>query len=142
MIRWLSFVVGALFTCNAFADQFKAFGDIDVHYAVVNTMFLQADVAARYNIVRATDRAIVNVSVIGHDGATLAANLSGVAINLLNQERKLAFAAIKEDESTYYIAPIRYTDQDVLRFRIDVVLPDRPALRLEFQQQMYVEPAP
>jgi hypothetical protein len=60
-----------LFAATAAAEQFKAFGDIEVHYAVVNTLFLQPNVAARYGIVRATDRAIVNVSVVDHDGATL-----------------------------------------------------------------------
>jgi len=142
MRHWCWFVVGALFTVGASAEQFKAFGDVEVHYAVVNTLFLQSDVAARYGIVRDTDRAIVNVSVIGQDGATLAANLSGVTVNLLNQEAPLTFGTITEDESTYYIAPIRYTDQDVLRFRIEVVLKDRAPMHLEFQQRMYVEPAP
>jgi hypothetical protein len=72
------------------------------------------------------------VSVLNHDGATLAADLSGVTVNLLNQEAKLSFDAI-EGTSTYCIAPIRYTDGDVLRFRIGVALPDHPPLRLEFQ---------
>ena len=142
MRRLLAFVAGILFAATAAAQQFKAFGDIEVHYAVVNTLFLQPDVAARYGIVRDTDRAIVNVSVLDHDGAALAADLSGVTVNLLNHEAKLKFDAIKEDASTYYIAPIRYTNQDVLRFRIDVALPDRPPMRLEFQQEMYVEPEP
>ena len=142
MKHLLLFVTGALFAMSSAAEQFKAFGDIEVHYAVVNTLFLEPDVAKQYGIVRDTDRAIVNVSIVNHDGATLAADLSGVTVNLLNQEAKLTFDAIKEDTSTYYIASLRYTDQDVLRFRIDVVLPDNPPMRLEFQQRMYVEPAP
>jgi hypothetical protein len=142
MTRWTLIVVGTLLAANASAEQFKAFGDVEVHYAVVNTLFLQPEIASRYGIVRGSDRAIVNVSVLGHDGATLAANLSGITVNLLNQEAPLAFDTIKEDESIYYIAPIRYTDQDVLRFRIDVVLPDRAPMRLEFQERMYVEPGP
>jgi hypothetical protein len=142
MRRLLSFVAGMLFVATTVAEQFKAFGDIEVHYAVVNTMFLQPDVAARYGIVRDTDRAIVNVSVLDSGGATLAADVSGVTINLLNHEAKLTFDTIKEETSTYYIAPIRYTDQDVLRFRIDVTLPNRAPMRLEFQQRMYVEPEP
>jgi hypothetical protein len=136
------FVFCALFAVPTSAEQFKAFGDIEIHYAVVNTLFLQPDIAARYGIVRDTDRAIVNVSVLDRDGATLAANVSGISVNLLNQEVVIAFSTIKEDESTYYIAPIRYTDQDVLRFRIDVAVPNRAPMRLEFQQRMYVEPKP
>jgi Domain of unknown function (DUF4426) len=142
MTRWITFVVGAFFAVTASADQFKAFGDIEVHYSVVNTLFLQPDVAARYDIVRGSDRAIVNVSVIGHDGKTLAANLTGVSVNLLNQQETLTFGTIKEDESIYYIAMIRYTDQDVLRFRIDVALPGQAPFHVEFQQPMFVEPEP
>jgi len=142
MNRWMLFAAGTLFVVTTSAEQYKAFGDIEIHYAVVNTLFLQPDVAARYDITRATDRAIVNVSVVDHDGATLAAELSGVTLNLLNQESKLTFSQIKEDESTYYIAAIRYTDQDVLRFRIDVTVRGRAPMHLEFQQQMYVAPEP
>jgi thiol:disulfide interchange protein len=140
MKHLILFVTAMLFAMTPSAEQFKAFGDIEVHYAVVNTLFLQPDVAARYNIARDTDRAIVNVSVVNHDGGTLAADLSGVSVNLLNQEAKLTFDTIKEDESTYYIAALRYTDQDVLRFRITVKLPGRDPMNVEFQQLMYVAP--
>jgi hypothetical protein len=35
-----------LLSFDATADQFKAFDGIEVHYVVVNTLFLQPDVAA------------------------------------------------------------------------------------------------
>ena len=49
---------------------------------------------------------------------------------------------IKEGDAIYYIAPLRYTDQDVLRFRVTITVPDRAPMNLEFQQQMYVGVAP
>jgi Domain of unknown function (DUF4426) len=140
MTRWPLFMFAAALTMTAAADQFRAFDDVEVHYVVVNTLFLQPDVAARYGIVRGKDRAIVNVSVLGADSAALLADVTGTTLNLLSQEVPLAFGVIKEEQSIYYIAPIRYTDQDVLRFRINVVLPDRAPMNFEFQQQMYVEP--
>jgi hypothetical protein len=107
---------------------------------VVNTLFLEPDVAKHYGVVRAKDRAIVNLSVLGTDGKAILADVSGVAVNLLSQQAPLAFSTIREGESIYYVAPIRYTDQDVLRFRIAVKVPDREPMNLEFQQLMYVGP--
>jgi hypothetical protein len=140
MIRRAILVLIALIALPSSAEQFKAFDDIEVHYVVVNTLFLEPDVAKHYGVVRAKDRAIVNLSVLGADGKALLADVSGVAVNLLSQQGPLAFSTIREGESIYYIAPIRYTDQDVLRFRIAVKVPDREPMNLEFQQLMYVGP--
>jgi len=140
MIRRAILVLIALIALPSSAEQFKAFDDIEVHYVVVNTLFLEPDVAKQYGVVRAKDRAIVNLSVLGADGKALLADVSGVAVNLLSQQGPLAFSTIREGESIYYIAPIRYTDQDVLRFRIAVKVPDREPMNLEFQQLMYVGP--
>lgn len=140
MIRRALLTLIALIALPSSAEQFKAFDDIEVHYVVVNTLFLQPDVAKRYDVVRARDRAIVNLSVLGADGKAISADVAGVAVNLLSQQAPLAFSTIREGESIYYIAPIRYTDQDVLRFRITVKVPDREAMNVEFQQLMYVAP--
>jgi hypothetical protein len=130
----------ALIALPSAAEQFKAFDDIEVHYVVVNTLFLEPDVAKHYGVVRAKDRAIVNLSVLGGDGRALLGEVAGFTINLLSQQAPLAFATFREGESIYYIAPIRYTDQDVLRFRITVKVPDREPMNVEFQQLMYVAP--
>jgi hypothetical protein len=140
MIRRTVLILIALIARPSSAEQFKAFDDIEVHYVVVNTLFLEPDVAERYGVVRAKDRAIVNLSVLGAGGKAISADVAGVAVNLLSQEAQLAFSTIREGDSIYYIAPIRYTDQDVLRFRIAVKVPDREPMNVEFQQLMYVAP--
>ena len=140
MIRRMLLVLIVLIALPSSAEQFKAFDDIEVHYVVVNTLFLDPDVAKRYGVVRAKDRAIVNLSVLGADGKAILADVTGVTVNLLSQQAALAFSTIREGESIYYIAPIRYTDQDVLRFRITVKVPDREPMNVEFQQLMYVAP--
>ena len=61
----------------AAAEQFKAFGDVEINYVVVNTLFLQPEVAARYGVVRSSDRAIVNLSVLDHDGVALLGTVAG-----------------------------------------------------------------
>ena len=131
-----------LLATTATADQFKSFDGIDVHYVVVNTLFLQPDIAARYNVTRANDRAIVNLSVIDDKATALSAEVTGSTINLLSQTAPLQFAEIKEGEAIYYVAPLRYTDKDVLRFRVTITVPDRAPMNLEFQQQMFLGVAP
>jgi hypothetical protein len=138
MIRIALLSLIALVSFSAAADQFKAFDGVEVHYVVVNTLFLQPDVAARYGVVRANDRAIVNLSVIDANGSAMLGEVTGSTINLLSQTAPLQFAVINEGDAIYYIAPLRYTAQDVLRFRLTVNVPDRAPMNLEFQQQMYV----
>ena len=132
----------ALLATNAAADQFKSFEGIDVHYIVVNTLFLQPEIAARYNVTRASDRAIVNLSVIDDNGSPLSAEVTGSTINLLSQTAPLQFAELREGEAIYYIAPLRYADLDVLRFRVTIAVPDREPMNLEFQQQMFLGVTP
>ena len=108
----------------------------------MNTLFLQPDIAARYNVTRANDRAIVNLSVVDDSGTAVSAEITGSTVNLLSQTASLEFAEIKEGDAIYYIAPLRYTDQDVLRFKVNITVPDRAPMNLEFQQQMYLGVAP
>ena len=81
MIKRALLSLVALLALPVAADQFKSFDGIDVHYIVVNTLFLQPDVTARYNVVRANDRAIVNLSVIDDKGAAMLAEVTGSTIN-------------------------------------------------------------
>ena len=48
------------------AQQSEMFGPYELHYSVVNTTFLAPEVASTYGIVRATDRAILNLAVREH----------------------------------------------------------------------------
>lgn len=131
-----------LIATPAFAAQFRTFGDIEVHYSVVNTLFLERSITSQYGIERGRDRAIVNIAVLDHDGTPVAATVTGTALDLLNHEQPLSFRAIEEPTSVYYLAPLKYTDGDVLRFRIEVRLPNHQPMQLDFQQSMYVAPEP
>jgi len=123
----------------ALAAQFVTWGDVEVHYIVLNTLGLLPEIAAHYGIVRGGDRAIVNVSVIGADGTPRDADVSGTATNLLDQTTALEFRRIEDGGAIYFIAQLVHTDRDVLRFRIHV--DDRRGANgvLEFQQEMWTE---
>ena len=142
MIRRAFMSMVLLFALPAAADQFKSFNGVNVHYIVVNTLFLEPDIAARYNVVRASDRAILNLSVIDEKGVALQGEVTGTTINLLSQTAPLQFTEIKEGDAIYYIAPLRYTDQDVLRFKVTITVPGRAPMELQFQQQVFEGIAP
>jgi hypothetical protein len=139
-LRLLAIATVALVPAVAGSAQFQRIGALEVHYVVVNTLFLEPDVAARYGIVRARDRAILNVSVVGPEGRPIDAAVSGRARNLLGHDQALAFERIAEGEAIYFIAPIRHTDQDVLRF--DVAIDDGRGNsgHVEFMERLWVQP--
>ena len=130
-------LVTLLLAATLGAAQFKNVGEVEVHYVVVNTLFLEPDVAARYGIVRGRDRAILNVSVVGPDGRPRDADVTGTARNLLGHQASLDFARFEEGAAIYFIAPLKFTDQDVLRF--DLSIDDRQgnAGRIEFLERMW-----
>ena len=136
VLPWL-LIAGLLLAPSAQAEQFRRLGAWDVHYVVIRTSFLKPDIAARNNIVRGPDRALLNISVLGQDGQPVAAELSGTVRNLLEQVTPLEFQTVREGEAIYYLAQIRHTDRETLRFAIDIVPPDGITQQLRFQQQLY-----
>lgn len=125
-IVWLGCVTAA----HAQIDQTKTvestqkFGDYTVHYTVFNSAFIPADVAAVYQINRAKNRALVNVSVTreteaGHS-LGLPATITGTATNMMQQQRKLEFRTIDEGNATYYLADLRHTNEEIMNFAVQV----------------------
>jgi len=134
-----SVLVGLLLTLmpSAQAEQFRRLGAWDVHYVVIRTSFLKPEIAARNNIVRGRDRALLNLSVLGRDGQPVAAEVTGTVRNLLEQVQPLEFQTVREGTAIYYLAEVRHTDRETLRFAIDIVPPDGIPQQLRFQQQLY-----
>lgn len=121
------------------AEQMQRLGAYQAHYSVVPTLFLKADIADHYDIRRGQDRALLNISVLGADGMPVQADLAGRVTNLLNQAQPLAFREVTEGNAVYYLAELKHTDQEVLRFAVTVQTPDGATHQLEFQQKMYVQ---
>lgn len=101
----------------------KTFGAYEVLYTVIPSTTLLPEMAAQYNIVRANDQALVNISVRKHlpDGSDIAqaATLKGTYSNLI-QTNKLEFREVSEQGAIYYLAQLRFTDRDFLRFDVKV----------------------
>jgi len=125
MLQKICFLLCLLVAGKAMADDgVKKFEDFSVYYNVVNTSMLQPQMAKLYGIQRAPNRAYINISLRSHDGTQLGkplkAKVEGQLKNSLGQVRFLEFEKIEEKDAVYYIAVIRFTDQEMLRFDIEV----------------------
>ena len=136
--RWLALLLWLL-ACNGAAEQKQVFGDYEVHYIILPTVSLNAEVAARYSLPRGRNRALVNISILDADGAGVAAAVEGRSTNLLGQAQTLDFNEVIEGDAIYYLALLRHADEEYHRVAIDVALPNGEVGSLRFQQQMFWE---
>ena len=135
------FLLTILLGCgtSAHAEQVIHVGAYDVHYVVLGTTFLSAEVARRYGIERAADLAFVNISVL-RNGKSVATKIRGQARDLLEHAVELPFREIKEFASVYYIASLKFKDQEHWRFALQITpVGEADPLEVSFQQQLYVE---
>ncbi|UAA40716.1 DUF4426 domain-containing protein [Paraneptunicella aestuarii] len=116
LLSWLTIA------SSAQAEQYKTLGNWDVHYIVLNSTFLQPEIARQYQIQRSKYNAFVNISVLDHDSKQ-AQNvaITGTATNLLGTIKELTFEQVQEQDSIYYLAQLPFRDRETFRFSIDIV---------------------
>ena len=120
VIRCALFVL-AFFPGLVVAQQSETFGPFELHYSVVNTTFLQPEIAASYGITRGKKRAILNLAVRENlaDGSTARAMvLQGRTWDLI-QSQSLEFKEIREGESIYYIAEFAFINEEWRFFEVN-----------------------
>ena len=123
----------------------KRSGEHMVYYSVFNSQFINPEVAKSYNIVRAPNRALINISVtrVKDDGSeTLGqpSTIEGYAQNLMGVVTPLNFRAISHPGTVYYIAEFRYSSREVINFYVDAK-PDgtNKPIELAFSKKLYHE---
>ena len=129
--------LGLLGGSTGYAEQKVTLGPYDVHYVLVPSTFFSEQIAERYEIVRGRDRAVMNISVLNDAGAAVPVVITGSMINLLSQQFPLEFAPIEEGDAIYYLAPVRHTDRETLRFQLSITPPDGVTREFDFQQEMF-----
>ena len=111
-----------------------------VNFTVFNSLFIPPEIASVHALVRAKNQALINVSVLDNNtGKTVAADIRGVARNLLQQSKSLEFKTIDEPDAVYYIASLRHTNEEVMHFDLEVTLEGRPH-SLKFTRKLWLEP--
>ena len=142
--RYFSFIYCLLLaslTLPSYAEQAIYSPDYDIHYNAFNTMMVPPEVAQSYGFTRARNRALLNISVL--DSSTkkaLPAAVTGTRTNIIGQLLPLEFVQIKEQNAIYYIAQLRFTEEEMWRFELQIQ-PDlnADAIPLKFSQTFYLE---
>jgi len=124
-------------------DSFRNFGDFVVHFNAINTDQLTPEIARQYGIVRSSNRAMLNVSVLRNDAGTAGVPVTGSiaasAVNLTGQTRQLEFREIREEAAVYYIAEFAIANEETLTFAIEVTPADSPSpLAVRYVKKFYV----
>ncbi len=134
-------LLGILANTSFAADKpYEAFGHYKVHYSVFNSSFIQPDIARLYNISRGKDQALVNIAVTdNHSKGGIAANITGTATNLMQQQKTLKFIEVREKNAVYYLAPLRFSNEEILNFSIKINPADQSPYVLKFTKTLYVD---
>lgn len=127
-------------TC-AQGQQSERFGPYELHYSVVNTTFLDPQVAAGYGITRGKKRAILNLAVrelTDQGSEPRSMLLQGRTRDLIHAE-DLEFQEVREGSAIYYIAEFRFINEEWRFFEVDF----RPegsseTYRFEHKHQLYI----
>lgn len=126
------------------APQRETFGDYVVHYAAQMTTMVPADVARSLGIIRGSDRAMLNVTVLqlgdGPQPEPVTARIEVEAANLTGQLKAIPVRELHDGDSVYYIGEFTVAHEEILTFEVRV----RPegadgAHEFSFQQQFFID---
>ena len=105
------------------AQQATRLGPWEVHYNAFNSTLLRAEMAQQYRLERSSTLATLNITVLAADLPGKPAQqvtLSGYSMNPLSQQQRLEFNQVIEGEAVYYLAQVRFTNLETLRFFITI----------------------
>jgi hypothetical protein len=123
--------------------EVQTFGRYEVYYTLFASDFLRPEIARAYGIVRANDRALLNIAVrrLEPTGGSvpIKAHVEGTRSDLI-QVRELQLREVVEDDAIYYLAefPFRNDETHYLKLRIQPD-GDTSTLDLQFKQTLYVD---
>lgn len=135
MRRIIPFLIALCMALPAAAERKQSFGDLDVHYSVFNSSFLQPDIAVAAGLARSKTQGVVNVAVL-KAGKASTAQVSGQVKNLLGQNTPLTFRQISESGAIYYVAQFPFNNREVMTFTLDVRQGDE-SHRITFNQEIF-----
>ncbi|WP_137973653.1 DUF4426 domain-containing protein [Pseudomonas sp. F(2018)] len=136
MRRFASLLLCVLFALPAFAERKQTFGELDVHYSVFNSSFLQPDVAAAAGLTRSKTVGVLNIAAL-KDGKGQAAKVGGTLKNLLGQTVELQFKQVLESGAVYYLAEFPLREREILTFSVNVQIGDGAPHTFTFNQEVF-----
>ncbi|GLS89653.1 hypothetical protein GCM10007916_07200 [Psychromonas marina] len=140
MLKLLFAALFTLVSLPSIAEQKQDFANLEVHYIALPSMFIEPAIAAQYGLKRSKHTGLVNISVLdkNQQSMPIEAQLIGIGRNLIGQKQQLAFKKIKEGKSIYYIATYPFTNEEIVKFDVQIKAQDKTN-RLKFEHKFYVE---
>lgn len=135
MSRIIAFLAAVCLSLSAAAERKQSAGDLDVHYSVFNSSYIQPDIAAAAGLVRSKTQGVVNVAVL-KSGKPSTAVVAGQFKDLLGKQHALNFREVTDAGAIYYLAQFPIASREVLNFTLDVRQGDTPQ-RITFSQEMF-----
>jgi hypothetical protein len=132
-----------LLTTSVFAEQKVTFGDYELHYIVLNTTEIPADIAKQYDIQRSRKRAFINLSILkttsdGY-GTPVSADVTAVQRTLIGQRADIELREIREGDAIYYIGSFQIINRETLWFDVNLTLKSGYEYEHVFSQQVWQE---
>lgn len=130
------------FSMSVNAENSKEFGDYVIHYNAFRSDTLEPEVAKSYDLTRRNNRIIINIAVLkkvmGTTGNPSAALVEGHASNLTGQLKPLDFREIKDGGAIYYLAEVKISDGEFLKFDLKVTPEGQTdSARLRFDKRFF-----
>lgn len=145
LTRYLLALAALFFAASAPAQQSQDFGDYVVHYNALNTNLIPPEVAQAYGIVRSSNRALLNVTVLKKmmdtPGTPVGAKVTASGTNLTGQRREIEVREIKEPGgAVYYVGQFPVHNLETYVFEVLLAIEgEAEPLEVRFRQQFYTE---
>lgn len=137
MRKLIALCCGLILAFSAHAERKQTFDGIDIHYNVINTTFLQPDIAQSVNIPRSKQLGMLLVSPVKNSVGKEAKEITGEVKNLLGQTTKLDFKLIKEENALYYLATFKKDSREQLVFTINLTFDEGKQDTIKFTQEVF-----
>ncbi len=130
---------GLLLSFAVNAEQKQQLGNWDVHYMLMPTTMLDADVAKNYQLSRSRNYQLLNISVLNtKDQQAQQVELTGSATNLAGQRQQLTFKPVKEGAALYYLAGVEARSEQKMTIELTIRQGEQTQV-LKFTQDVYPE---
>ncbi|WP_199611391.1 DUF4426 domain-containing protein [Flocculibacter collagenilyticus] len=130
-----------LLSAHVSAEQMEKLGNFEVHYIAFGSTFITPEIARAYKLERSKYNGLINISILDttqRGKPSVKAKVTGFGKNLLGHKKDLNFKEIVEGDAVYYIAQIRYTNEEMFLFNIDIDT-EKTDHKLTFSQKFYVD---
>lgn len=128
---------------SLWAEQKIDFANHELHYIVLNTTEIPAEIAKQYDISRSRKRAFINLSILEKTadgyGKPVAADVSALQRSLVGQRAEIELQEIREGDAIYYIGDFHIINREILWFDVALKLEDGVEFDYSFSQQVWQE---